>query len=84
MRPDTFFQLFAAHALENERILSCIYVLLPNTRQETYGAFYRELRRVVQGRPDDTDFELASMNSVAMNLQNVDIKGCLYHLSNNI
>ena len=86
MCPEIFFQLFTVHAVVTERILSCVYALLSNKRQETYGTFYRELQRVIEGRPIDIvmDFELAFMNAVAANLQSFDIKGCFYHLSSNI
>ena len=85
--PEIFYQLYTLHALINERVIPCIYALLPNKTEETYHRFFSEVAVVLQQYvPSDImmDFELASINASSVNFPGVEMKGCFYHLSSNL
>ena len=47
VRPEIYFQVYNLHALTNERVIPCIYVLLPNKTEKTYNRFFSEVAVVL-------------------------------------
>lgn len=86
--PRIFFQVYTIHALLNERVIPCVYVLLPNKTLDTYNRMFAELANILQlqEQPDDImmDFEIAAMNAAAVNFPGVNMKGCFYHFCSNL
>jgi len=41
--PDIFFQLYTIHARINQRVIPCVYALLPNKTRQTYERLFREI-----------------------------------------
>lgn len=85
--PLIFFQVYTIHAVHHGRVIPCIYALLPNKTGPTYDRLFRELQTHLNGHaPTDFlfDFELAAMNSARNIFPGIDVKGCFFHLSQNI
>lgn len=86
--PRIFFQLYTVHALLNERVIPCIYALLPNKTLDTYNRLFQALANVLvlEEQPDDflMDFELAAMNAGVVNFPGVEMKGCFFHFTSNL
>ena len=82
-----FVQLYTIHVIRNEQIMPCVFALLPNKTQITYGRLFGEITQHMQRHiPTDflLDFEKAAMNSAEINFNGVDNKGCFFHLCSNI
>ena len=85
--PEMFYQLYTTHAMVGERIVPCIYTLLPNKQQLTYSPMFTEIHNLIQGvSPSDImfDYEKAAMNAAEALFLGLEIKGCFYHLASNI
>ena len=85
--PELFFQLYTVHGQCYGRIFPCVYALLPNKPEATYTRFFRELfNRINNQNPTDVlvDFERGAINAIQAINNQVDVKGCFYHLSSNI
>ena len=85
--PVLFFQLYTVHALVNERTIPCVYALLQNKTQATYIELFEKLTTLnVSLKPVSImiDFELAVINSLERVFLDSEIKGCFFHLSQNI
>jgi len=85
--PALFVQLYTVHALVNGRTIPCIYALLQNKTQETYIRLFEKLTTLnVNLKPTSImiDFELAVINSLERIFPDCEIKGCFFHLSQNI
>ena len=44
--PELFFQLYTIHSCTANRVLPCIYALLPNKQQATYTIFFEILKQL--------------------------------------
>ena len=85
--PELFYQLYFIYARVGERIIPCVYAMLPNKTQATYERLLRELLVIEnQIRPTSVmmDFEKSAMNTYATAFAGVNVQACLYHLSQNI
>ena len=85
--PEIFFQLYTLHVLREGRVIPCVYALLPNKQEITYQAFLSEVLRLKPGlnpRSVLVDFEQAAINAFHAVFPNSTLKGCFYHLSQNI
>ena len=85
--PSICFLLYTIHAIRNEQIMPCVFALLLNKTQITYGRLFGEITQHMQGHiPTEflLDFEKAAMNGANINFNGVDIKGCFFHLCSNI
>ena len=83
------FQEFTLHVRTNQRVIPCIYALLPSKNQNTYDGFFQEIfiRVAAIGNPPTSmlfDFEVAAINSFSEILPNTSVSGCFYHLPANI
>ena len=67
-----------------DRIISCIYALLPDKSEDTYRRFFEEVRNTLdlEHSPQDImiDFEIAAINAAAATFEGAEMKGCFFHL----
>lgn len=87
--PEIFFQLYTIHAKINQRVIPCVYALLPDKTQQTYTHFFQEILNRLQavGNHPSTmlfDFEAAAINAFSGVFPGTDISGCFFHLCSNI
>jgi len=87
--PEIFFQLYTIHARINQRIIPCVYALLPNKTRQTYERMFREISDRVDavGNAPLTfliDFERATMIALNAIFPQTEISGCFFHLTSNI
>ena len=82
--PQVFYQLFTVHALQADRVIPCVYALLPNKTGQTYRELLRQLLELEQGlRPTSvlTDYEIGAVAAIQEVFpQTVVQGGCFYHL----
>ena len=64
--PELLFQLYTIHSCSNDRVISCVYALLPNKQQTTYARFFDVLLDDDHLPPQTVmlDFEIAVLNAV--------------------
>ena len=78
-----FFQVYTLHGLVQDRVILCIYALLPDKSEDTYRRFFEEIRNTLDlehSRQDImTDFQIAAINAAA-----TFMKGYFFHLSSNL
>ena len=82
--PSVFYQLFTIHALTADRILPCVYALLPNKQQTTYENLFRQVKALNPELSPTSimiDFENAIKNALHTVFPDITIQGCFYHLS---
>ena len=85
--PAILFQVYTIHAVCNGEVVPCVYALLPNKAGPTYDRLFREIEAHFNRHvPTDKlfDYEQAAMNSARNVFVGVNIKGCFFHLSQNI
>jgi hypothetical protein len=85
--PQLYTQLFTVHALIQHQVIPCIYALLPNKTQRTYEKLLHALNGIVAPLNPQTiliDFEKAAQNAFHVVFPNALIKGCFFHLCQNI
>ena len=85
--PDLFYQVYTIHALEQGRVLLCVYALLVNKTQPTYQCIFEEVKWLGDGSAPATllmDFECAALNAAAAVFPDTVVKGCLFHLCQNV
>ena len=79
--PELFFQLYTIHSCSNDRVIPCVYALLPNKQQTTYARFFDVLLDDDHLQPQTVmvDFEIAVLNAVRGSFPNSALKGCFFH-----
>ena len=85
--PEIFYQLYTIHGQQNGQIFPVVFCLLPNKTQATYRRMLQQVfDRVGDNRLQDVlvHFERAAINAFHLIDENIDMKGCFYHLSSNI
>ena len=85
--PVIFYQLYTIHGQQNGQIFPVVFCLLPNKTQATYRRILQQVfDRVGDNRLQDVlvHFERAAINAFHLIDENIDMKGCFYHLSSNI
>ena len=85
--PEVFFQVYTVHAQQGGRIFPCSFALLPNKTEGTYTRLFRELFNHVNGNSPDgilVDFERSAISALHNVNQQLEIKGCFYHLCSNV
>lgn len=71
----------------NGGVHPCIYALLPNKNQSTYTQMLVEIKNVSPGiiaGSISVDYELAIHNAFRAEFPNVEIRGCFFHLLQNL
>ena len=86
-----FFQLYTIHSLtENGSVFPCVYALITNKRQDTYLRVFQEVQNIAGGadglQPREVlvDFERAALNAMVEAFPDVEMKGCFFHLCQNV
>ena len=85
--PELFFQLYTVHVLHNGHTIPCLYALLPRKEEATYDELFQELKVLAPNAAPTSimvDFEKAAINSASRTFPTADVKGCFFHLSQNI
>ena len=85
--PNIFYQLYTIHTKVGNRYPPCVYFLLPNKTQATYGRMLDMLWQIIPNANPHTilvDFETAAQNAFRDNYPNASIKGCLFHLCQSV
>lgn len=85
--PSLFAQLYTIHAYVNGRTIPCLYCLLPNKKQATYTLLLAEINKMIYGLNPTSimiDFEKAMINSINSIFPHAAVKGCFFHLSQNL
>ena len=87
--PSLFMQLFVMHAVKNEDVFPCLYVLMQNNEEQTYKRVFQVVGQEILG--DDTspttciaDFELAIHNAIKSTWEQAEVQGCFFHFSQSI
>ena len=92
--PALFGQVFVIHGLrggpeliEDGHLLPSLFVLLPNKTQDTYMRMWQQIQLLCpNAQPTHMlmDFELAAIKSFQGYSPNTNVKGCFFHLTQNI
>ena len=82
--PIIFSQVYTLHGLVQDRIIPCIYALLPDKSENIYRRFFEEVRNTLdlEHSPQDImiDFEIGAINAAAATFEGKEMKGCFFHL----
>ena len=85
--PELFFQLYTIHGQQPGSIFPCVFGLLPNKTEVTYTRFFREVFGQIN-EPAVTDilvdFERRAINAIRNANQDIEVKGCFFHLCSNV
>ena len=92
--PSLFYQLYVIHGLKgvtkpmkDGHLLPSLFVLLPNKLQETYHKMWNQVKILC---PDAcptnliVDFEKAAINAFESHFLQTQVKGCFFHLTQNV
>ena len=82
--PELFFQLYTIQSCTTNRVLPCIYALLPNKQQATYTIFFKilkQLQHTLAPKNLTVDFEIAVLNAINTSFSGTNKKGCFFHFS---
>jgi hypothetical protein len=83
--PSLFMQLFVIHAVKNETVYPCLYVLMPNKQEHTYKRLFEVVAREIgEPRTCVCDFEMAMHNAINHTWQEAEVQGCFFHFSQSI
>ncbi|XP_068235764.1 uncharacterized protein [Palaemon carinicauda] len=85
--PELFYQLYTIHCLTSERVIPCVYALLPNKRQAAYEDILQNLLTINPRLNPKTfliNYEQAARSAIEEIFPNVTVNGCFYHLSQSI
>ena len=92
--PNLFYQLYVIHALkggpnilEDGHLLPCLFVLLSNKSENIYALMWNEIKILCpQECPSHllVDFEQAAINAFYLNFPGTQVKGCFFHLTQNM
>lgn len=87
LAPPLFEQVFVI-LVERERfVFPVLYALLPNKRETTYCSLFRLIKTIwpnFEPESVSVDYEMAIINAVTEHFPTVAIRGCLFHLAQNI
>ena len=71
-----------------DRIIPCIYALLPDKSEDTCCRFFEEVRNTLDLEHSTQDiiidFEIAAINAVAATFEGTEMKGCFFDLCLNL
>ena len=92
--PGLFYQLYVIHALKgsqnlfkNGHLLPSLFILSPNKSEESYTKMWNQVSILC---PDAcpthliVDFEKAVINSFSKQFPHTEVKGCFFHLCQNV
>ena len=86
--PNIFTQLYTIHCVKNNITFPCIFALLPNKTEATYGRLLENVKRLALERginlnPREimSDFELGFINACKRQFPTTQSRGCFFHFS---
>ena len=93
--PTIFKQLYTIHGCvggnDNSRILPLVYALMSSKSEECYKRLFEDLIDFSEEQNIDlqpqfilTDFEQAAINAIQAEFQDIQNKGCHFHLAQNV
>jgi hypothetical protein len=85
--PNLFSQVFVILGSHNSGVHPCLYALLPNKNQATYNRLLVEIKNLAPGiiaGSISVDFEIAIHNAFRTEFPNIEIRGCFFHLLQNM
>jgi hypothetical protein len=93
--PNLFEQLYTIHGRvggsENSRIFPLVYALMSSKSKECYEKLFQDLLEFSEDNEIDlqpqivlTDFEVAAISAIQNEFQNVQCKGCHFHLAQSV
>lgn len=85
--PSLFSQVFVILGTRNGGVHPCLYALLPNKNQATYNRLLMEIKNLAPGinaGSISVDFEIAIHNAFRTEFPNIEIRGCFFHLIQNM
>lgn len=85
--PNMFYQLYTWHAKVGNSYPPCIYFLLQKKDVRTYNRMFGILKELMPDLMPETvlvDFEKAAMNAAQAAFPTSQLKGCYFHLSQNL
>ena len=85
--PKMYAQLYTVHAALGEKFVPCIYFLLPGKSTPIYEKMLEILTLIMDGFQPDifiVDFENAMLTALQETFPRSLIKGCFFHLSQNV
>ena len=80
--PSIFYQVFSIHIMKQEQTFPTVYALLLNKQRQTYSRTLMLMMPLGLNLSPATvvsDFELAIIQAVSLNFQQVTHRGCYYH-----
>lgn len=88
LSPSLWTQIITVHGVyAGFGSIPFVFGLLPNKKQETYLRFFNALKECIPGfSPTNclSDFEVGLQNSVKIVFPNIEVHGCLFHLSQSV
>ncbi|CAI6377779.1 unnamed protein product [Macrosiphum euphorbiae] len=85
--PILFSQVFVILGCRNGGVHPCVYAILPNKSQATYNNLLVQIKNLSPGinvGSVSVDFELAIHNAFRNEFPEVEIRGCFFHLLQNL
>jgi len=85
--PFLFSQVFVILGSRNGGVHPCLYALLPNNNQATYNTLLVEIKNLAPGinaGSISVDFEVAIHNAFRTEFPDIEIRGCFFHLIQNM
>lgn len=85
--PILFSQVFVILGSRNGGVHPCLYALLPNKNQATYNTLLVEIKNLAPGinaGSISVDFEVAIHNAFRTEFPDIEIRGCFFHLIQNM
>ncbi|XP_068227468.1 uncharacterized protein [Palaemon carinicauda] len=85
--PSLFYQVYIISAKKHDGVIPIVYALLPNKQRSTYFRLFELLKTIEPNlRPVSIiwDFEQAAIHAFKDAFPTVEIKGCFFHLAQNM
>ena len=85
--PQLFYQVYIISVKKHGGVHPILYVLLQNKQRATYMRMFEILKELVpNARPSaiSCDFEQVVLTAIKDSFPDIEIKGCLFHLSQNL
>ena len=85
--PRLFSQVYIIMTQKFRGVIPVLYALLPNKQRVTYSRLFtmiKECEPTVNPKSIICDFEIAAFLAIKENFPHVEVKGCFFHLSQNM
>ena len=85
--PPQFLQLYTVHGIKNGRNIISFYALLTNKRRTTYEQLFQHVTYFTGNATPTSiniEFELSAINACRAIFPLANVRGCLFHLCQNV